>query len=381
MAWYTTGTIAVSGTTVTGTGTNWLDNKQSIGAGQALLIPGSGTVKMYEIASVTSATRLTLKTSPGTIAAGQAYAILSFYTDSVPDFARRLAAQLSYYQSQMDGWQQIMTGSGSITLTAPDNTTVTISSFAKLTSDVNSANSGLASALKNKGPLDVNSNLWSYANFAESCQYTLSGAYADMPEGIASLTGTLLSIKRQYAAGASLTQFLFDQSGYMYIRVGSFDANTNWTTVSWRGSTTNGWRKSYDEGSKPALTDLGGILPVANGGTGVNSLNALISAMGFSASGTGPAVMRLNFSGTTYKIMMGSTVVTTNSGSDATIGYPEAFSTRAISCVAVNGDTNNNDATGNVMLNGFGSGLTGFNVHVANRASVAQRINWIAIGI
>ena len=139
MAWYTTGTIAVSGTTVTGTGTNWLDNKQSIGAGQALLIPGSGTVKMYEIASVTSATKLTLKTSPGTIAAGQAYAILSFYTDSVPDFARRLAAQLSYYQSQMDGWQQIMTGSGNVTLTAPDGTSVTISTFLKLSADVASA--------------------------------------------------------------------------------------------------------------------------------------------------------------------------------------------------------------------------------------------------
>lgn len=136
MAWYTTGTIAVSGTTVTGTGTNFLDNTQSIGPGQALLIPGSGTVKMYEVASVQSATKLTLKTSAGTVAAGQAYAILSFYTDSVPDFARRLAAQLSYYQSQMDGWQQIMTGTGSITMTAPDGTTVTISSFSKLTTDV-----------------------------------------------------------------------------------------------------------------------------------------------------------------------------------------------------------------------------------------------------
>lgn len=148
MAWYTTGTIAVSGTTVTGNGTNFLDNTQSIGPGQALLIPGSGTVKMYEIASVQSATKLTLKTTAGTVAAGQAYAILSFYTDSVPDFARRLAAQLSYYQSQMDGWQQIMTGTGNITMTAPDGTTVTISSFSKLTADI-------ASAITAKGTLST----------------------------------------------------------------------------------------------------------------------------------------------------------------------------------------------------------------------------------
>lgn len=136
MAWYKTGTIAVSGTTVTGTGTNWLDNKMGIGPGQALLIPGSGTVKMYEVLRVDSATQLTLTSDAGSLAAGQAYAIMSFYADSVPDFARRLSTQLSYYQSQMDGWQQIMTGTGSVTLQAPDGTQVTISSFKKLTADM-----------------------------------------------------------------------------------------------------------------------------------------------------------------------------------------------------------------------------------------------------
>ena len=187
MAWYTTGTIAVSGTTVTGTGTNWTDNKQGIGPGQALLIPGSGTVKMYEIASVTSATKLTLKTSAGTIAAGQAYAILSFYTDSVPDFARRLAAQLSYYQSQMDGWQKIMTGSGSISLTAPDGTAVTISSFSKLTSDISSAlksrgllrNAGVTT-VDALGPVDPYLGIW---NCAGSTDYSIAG----LPEATAGI--------------------------------------------------------------------------------------------------------------------------------------------------------------------------------------------------
>ncbi len=136
MSWYKTGTIAVNGTTVTGTGTNWTDNKLGIGPGQALLLPAAGTVKMFEIQSVDSATKLTLTSSAGALAAGQAYAIMSFYTDSVPDFARRLSAQLSYYQSQMDGWQQIMTSTGNITLQAPDGTQVTISSFKKLTDDM-----------------------------------------------------------------------------------------------------------------------------------------------------------------------------------------------------------------------------------------------------
>lgn len=136
MGWYKTGSISVSGVTVTGVGTNWTDNKQGIGPGQALLLPAAGTVKMYEILRVDSATKLTLTSDAGTVAAGQAYAIMSFYTDSIPDFARRLSAQLSYYQSQMDGWQQIMTGTGSITIAAPDGTNVTISSFKKLTDDV-----------------------------------------------------------------------------------------------------------------------------------------------------------------------------------------------------------------------------------------------------
>jgi hypothetical protein len=120
MSWYKAGSIAVSGVTVTGTGTNWTDNKQGIGPGQALLIPGSGTVKMYEILRVDSATKLTLTSDAGAIASGQAYAIMSFYADSVPDFSRRLSAQLSYYQSQMDNLQLLMTGAGTVTITDPN---------------------------------------------------------------------------------------------------------------------------------------------------------------------------------------------------------------------------------------------------------------------
>ena len=139
MAWYRDGTVRVTNgsATVTGTGTLWGDNKQGIGPGQMLLVPAAGTVQVYEILRVDSNTQLTLKDNfVGTTAAASVYAIPSFYTDSVPDFARRLSAQLSYYQSQMDGWQQIMTGNGSVTLTAPNGQAVTISSFKKLTDDM-----------------------------------------------------------------------------------------------------------------------------------------------------------------------------------------------------------------------------------------------------
>ncbi|MGK3115330.1 pyocin knob domain-containing S74 family peptidase [Candidatus Pantoea formicae] len=225
MAWYVTGTIAVSGTTVTGTGTNFLDNTQSIGPGQALLIPGSGTVKMYEIASVQSATKLTLKTSAGTIAAGQAYAILSFYTDSVPDFARRLAAQLSYYQSQMDGWQQIMTGTGSITMTAPDGTTVTISSFSKLTADISNSlqqrgqptTQGIAD-INSMGPTSAYIGVW---DFRSSADFGL----LNVPEAS---SGTL----EVFSAGAySGTQRYTSRYGGIYVRC--LAANWSASAPSW----------------------------------------------------------------------------------------------------------------------------------------------------
>ncbi|MFS7247087.1 pyocin knob domain-containing protein [Rahnella inusitata] len=144
MAWYKTGTVAVAATKVTGTGTNFLDAKFGVGPGQAFLLPASGTVKIYEIASVEDATHLTLTTSAGTVAAGAAYAVMSFYTDSVPAFAARLAAQLGYYQSQMNGWQQIMTGTGTVAITAPDGTVVNLSSFTKLTTDTAAAFSNQA---------------------------------------------------------------------------------------------------------------------------------------------------------------------------------------------------------------------------------------------
>ncbi|WP_190286007.1 MULTISPECIES: tail fiber domain-containing protein [Pantoea] len=136
MAWYRTGTIAAAkdSKTVTGTGTKWADNKQGIGAGQMLLVPGSGSVQAYEIASVRSDTELTVTEAVASEISGSAYAILAFYGNSYPDFARQLAAQLKYYQSQMDGWQEIMTGTGDVTLVAPDGTSVTISSLSKLTS-------------------------------------------------------------------------------------------------------------------------------------------------------------------------------------------------------------------------------------------------------
>lgn len=138
MAWYKTGrlSIAANSKKATGHGTRWADNKQGIGSGQMLLLPGTGTVALYEIANVVSDTELILVSGPPKAVKEASYAIVTYNGGSYVDFGRELSAQLRYYQRQMDGWQHIMTGEGEVTLEAPDGTQVTLSSFKKLTADV-----------------------------------------------------------------------------------------------------------------------------------------------------------------------------------------------------------------------------------------------------
>ncbi|WP_025245703.1 hypothetical protein [Candidatus Sodalis pierantonius] len=138
MAWYKTGTLSIAANSkkATGHGTRWADNKQGIGAGQMLLLPGTGTVALYEIASVVNDTELLLVSGPPKAAKEASYAIVTYNGGSYVDFGRVLSAQLRYYQRQMDGWQHIMTGEGEVTPEAPDGTQVTLSSFKKLTADV-----------------------------------------------------------------------------------------------------------------------------------------------------------------------------------------------------------------------------------------------------
>lgn len=155
MAWYRVGTITSSGNVITGVGTKWLDNKMGIGAGQILLVPGDGTVKMYEILAVDSDTKLRLVATPSPALSG-AYAIISIYTDSFPDFGRRLSANLGYYQSQMDGWQKIMTGTGNVTIIAPDGTGVVIPSFNQMNININSKLSLTGGAMT--GPVTLSGN-------------------------------------------------------------------------------------------------------------------------------------------------------------------------------------------------------------------------------
>lgn len=255
MAWYKTGTVAVAATKFTGTGANFLDAKFGVGPGQAFLLPASGTVRIYEVASVEDATHLTLTTSAGTVAAGVAYAVMSFYTDSIPDFSKRLAAQLGYYQSQMDGWQTIMTGTGAVSVTAPDGTVVNISSFAKLTSD-------MAKAYTDGGLLNATVTPNSLENVADfNIYYQTANANAILDNGYPiAKAGTLYVTKSAY--GCQQMYITFQGEAFVRGLTGAFTpAAPNWS--DW-------W---------PIFTGKNTI-PVANGGTGATTAAAARTTLG-----------------------------------------------------------------------------------------------------
>ncbi|MCA6962407.1 pyocin knob domain-containing protein [Pectobacterium odoriferum] len=131
MSWYKTGSVtATSGSKIiTGAGTQFTNPLNSVSAGRMLLLPGSGTVQIYEIESVQSDTQLTLVSAfTGTAGSGKSYAIPTSPTVSIEQFAHEFASTLAYYQQQLQGWQSILTGTGNITLTTPDGQSVTVRS-------------------------------------------------------------------------------------------------------------------------------------------------------------------------------------------------------------------------------------------------------------
>ncbi len=146
MSLYVTGTItgALNATTITGTGTKWSDAKLGITNGSVLFVSSNAGVDgIYQVKRVISDTSIELAQPIFKAFNASKYSIMVAESASTAAWSNQLAATLGYYQAQMDGWQQIMTGTGDIALTAPDGTKVTIKSFTKLSNDLDKkANAG-----------------------------------------------------------------------------------------------------------------------------------------------------------------------------------------------------------------------------------------------
>jgi hypothetical protein len=107
---YTTGTIAISGNTLTGTGTNFTAAGSLIRVG-CTLVTLANPVQVFQITAINSATQLTVTPAANpAIAAGTAYAILLSDSLSVDGLAQNIAETLTLYQRNMSGFADVMNG-------------------------------------------------------------------------------------------------------------------------------------------------------------------------------------------------------------------------------------------------------------------------------
>ncbi len=147
---YTTGTIAISGNDVTGTGTNFTAAGSLIRNG-CTVIAMTSPVQVFQITAIVSATSLTVTpaASPA-IPAGTKYSILLSDSLSVDGLAQDIAETFTMYQRYMSGFADVMNGTSDVTITI-NGTAVTVpgqKSLAKkgANSDITSL-SGLTTAL------------------------------------------------------------------------------------------------------------------------------------------------------------------------------------------------------------------------------------------
>ncbi|MBX8914613.1 phage tail fiber protein [Enterobacter ludwigii] len=114
---YTTGTIAISGNTLTGTGTNFTAAGSLIRNG-CTVIAMTSPVQVFQITTIGSATSLTVTPAANpTIPAGTKYAILLSDSLSVDGLAQDIAETFTMYQRYMSGFADVMNGTTDVTIT------------------------------------------------------------------------------------------------------------------------------------------------------------------------------------------------------------------------------------------------------------------------
>ncbi|MEG5435007.1 tail fiber domain-containing protein, partial [Enterobacter asburiae] len=114
---YTTGTIAISGNTLTGTGTNFTAAGSLIRNG-CTVIALTSPAQVFQITAVGSATSLTVTPAANpAVPSGTKYAILLSDSLSVDGLAQDIAETFTMYQRYMSGFADVMNGTTDITIT------------------------------------------------------------------------------------------------------------------------------------------------------------------------------------------------------------------------------------------------------------------------
>ncbi|KGA39410.1 hypothetical protein KU75_22930, partial [Pectobacterium odoriferum] len=245
MSWYKTGSIAATNGSriITGAGTQFTNPLNSVSAGRMLLLPGSGTVQIYEIESVQSDTQLTLVSAfTGTAGSGKSYAIPTSPTVSIEQFAHEFASTLAYYQQQLQGWQSILTGTGNITLTTPDGQSVTVRSQAEwdrlLNTKMGAGQFGWGGNAKT-----VTGNLGDYfgTNGAPSGLYQCdSSQVTGLPDGF----------------GPSILEWHYPSVGYGILYAADVTSRGKYSVQLLRGGEWQGWDTDWNSHNlSPATTN------------------------------------------------------------------------------------------------------------------------------
>ncbi|UTI05990.1 phage tail protein [Enterobacter hormaechei] len=129
---YNTGTIAINGNTVTGTGTNWTAPASQIRVGQTLFVL-SNPVQMFQITAVNSATSLTITPAASPALSGQKYGILVTDSLSVDGLAQSMSQLINEYDENIGAWETFATTSANQNITVTINgARVTIPAIGKL---------------------------------------------------------------------------------------------------------------------------------------------------------------------------------------------------------------------------------------------------------
>ncbi len=140
MSWYRTGkvTAAAGQNIIIGTGTQWANNVMGVAIGQALVVQRSdGNTLIYEILAVDSDTKIRINGNVVDALVDSDYGIQTSVSNSYSALARETSAQLGLYQQLLKDWQLITTGTGNITIVAPDGSTVVIPSLNQIALDLN----------------------------------------------------------------------------------------------------------------------------------------------------------------------------------------------------------------------------------------------------
>ncbi|HDX4047790.1 TPA: phage tail protein [Enterobacter soli] len=225
---YTTGTIAVSGNTLTGTGTNFTAVGSLIRNG-CTVIALTSPAQVFQITAIGGATSLTVTpaASPA-IPAGTKYSILLSDSLSVDGLAQDIAETFTMYQRYMSGFADVMNGTTDVTITI-NGVAVTVpgqKSLAKkgANSDITSL-SGLTTALsvgqggtgaKNAADARTNFGLGSAATADVQTSASDSTTGRAMLNGAFGLGGQSLSYVIDDAASHAMPSGLYNiANGYM----------------------------------------------------------------------------------------------------------------------------------------------------------------------